>query len=59
MSGDIRLKHAIMDYENEIKWCKEVLANSTGKDDLLSTQERLEIAEKELKKLLEIANKDL
>ena len=59
MSEDIRLKHAIMDYENEIKWCKEVLVNSTGKDDLSSTQERLDTAEKELKKLLEIANQDL
>lgn len=30
-----------MDYENEIKWQKEVLKTATDKDTILSAQERI------------------
>lgn len=53
MKDEIRLRHAIMEYDNEIKFCREVLANGAKGDTLKYTKLRLEEAERNKKKLLE------
>ena len=56
MKEEIRFKHAIMEYDHAIKYCKEVLASGVTGDTLEYTKRQLEEAEKGKKKLLD--NKD-
>lgn len=53
MKDEIRLKHAVMEYDHEIKYCKKVLANGATGDAQKDAQARLKEAEKNKKKLLE------
>ena len=52
MNEEIRLEHAIMDYDNEIKCCKEVLASGVTGEDREHAEARLKDAEKWKKRLL-------
>ena len=47
----IQAKHTIMEYDNEIEYCKSVLKSSTTKEDKEDAKKRLERAEKCKKKL--------
>ena len=53
MKDEIRLKHAVMEYDHEIKYCKKVLANGATGDAQKDAQARLKEAEKNKKQLLE------
>ena len=53
MKDEIRLMHAVMEYDHAIKYCKEVLASGVTGDALKYTKKQLEEAEKAKKKLLE------
>lgn len=53
MKDEIRLNHAIMEYDHEIKYCKKVLANGAVGDTQKDAKSRLKEAEKNKKKLLE------
>ena len=48
---DIQAKHTIMEYDNEIKYCKSVLKSGTTKEDKDDAKKRLERAKKCKKKL--------
>lgn len=48
---DIQAKHTIMEYDNEIKYCKSVLKSGTTKENKDDAKKRLERAEKCKKKL--------
>ena len=52
MKDEIRLKHAIMEYDNEIKFCKMVLENGATGDARKDAQNRIKEAEAGKKKLL-------
>ena len=52
MKDEIRLKHALMEYDHEIAFCKECLAKGMKGDDLKYTQMRLKEAEEGKKRLL-------
>lgn len=52
MKDETRLKHAVMEYDHEIKFCKKVLASGATGDAQKDAQSRLEKAEKNKKKLM-------
>ena len=52
MKDEIRFKHAIMEYDHEIKFCKEVLANGAKGDAKKHAEQRIKEAEEGKKKLL-------
>ena len=56
MKEEIRFKHAIMDYDNEIEYCKKILASGVTEEDRKYIENRIRIAERYKKKLL--LNKD-
>ena len=53
MKDDIRFKHAIMEYDHEIQFCKMVLDSDAPDDSKKDAKKRLEEAQKNKKKLLE------
>ena len=56
MNEEIRFKHAIMDYDNEIKYCKQILASGIIGEARKYAEDRLKEAKRQKKKLLQ--NKD-
>ena len=52
MKDETRLKHAVMEYDHEIKYCEKVLASGATGDAQKDAQSRLEKAKKGKKKLL-------
>ena len=46
MKNEIRFKHTIMEYDDEIKFCKKVLASDATADDKKYAKMRIEEAEK-------------
>ena len=45
MKDEIRYKHALMEYDNEIKFCKNVISRGAKGEDLANAQQRLKEAE--------------
>ena len=56
MNEEIRFTHAIMDYDNEIRYCKMILASGVTVETRKYAEDRLKEAERQKKKLLQ--NKD-
>lgn len=56
MKDDIRYKHALMEYDNEIKFCKNVISRGAKGKDLANAQQRLKEAEDDKKRLLAMKN---
>ena len=56
MKEEIRFKHAIMDYDYEIEYCKKNLASGVTGEERKGIEYRIKVAEKNKKKLL--LNKD-
>lgn len=52
MKDEIRLNHAIMECDHEIKYCKKVLADGATGNAQKDAEMRLKEAEKNKKKLL-------
>lgn len=53
MKDEIRLNHAITEYDHEIKYCKKVLADGATGNARKNAEMRLKEAEKNKKKLLD------
>ena len=51
-TDEIRFKHAVMEYDHEIEYCKQVLDSDAPKDAKQDAQTRLESAEKHKANLL-------
>ena len=49
---ELRFKHTLMEYEDDIKHCKEVLASGVTGDNLKYTLLRLKRSERERDKML-------
>ena len=49
---EIRFKHAVMEYDHEIEYCKKVLASGVTGDARKDAQARLEKAENDKEELL-------
>lgn len=56
MKDEIRYKHTLMEYDNEIKYCKKVISRGAKGEDLASAQQRLKRAEDGKKRLLAMKN---
>ena len=56
MKEEIRFAHAIMDYDNEIKYCKQILVSGATGEARKYAEARLKEAKRQKKKLLQ--NKD-
>ena len=56
MNEEIRFKHSVMDYDNEIKYCKKILASGITGEAQKYAEDCLKAAETQKKKLLQ--NKD-
>ena len=56
MKNEIRFKHTIMEYDDEIKFCKKILVSDATADDKKYAKMRIEEAEKNKKKLLKYYN---
>lgn len=52
MKDDIRYKHTLMEYDNEIKYCKNVISRGAKGENLANAQRRLKEAEDGKKRLL-------
>ena len=56
MKDDIRYKHALMECDDEIKFCKNVISRGAKGEDLANAQQRLKEAEDDKKRLLAMKN---
>ena len=57
MKDEIRFKHAVMEYDHAIKYCKEVLASGATGDARKYAESHLKEAEKNKAKLLKSKDK--
>ena len=57
MNEEIRFKHAVMEYDHEIEYCKKILASDVTGEERKRVEERIKEAEKNKAKLLKNKNK--